>query len=61
MPRKLFALSRRQAASGRRRRAFRPTMDIFEARRLLSANVLTFHNGTQSGLNSGETVLTPPM
>ncbi len=33
---------------------------MFEARRLLSANVLTYHNdGAQSGVNPDETVLTP--
>ena len=37
-----------------------PALEIFEPRRLLSVNVLTYHNdGTQSGLNPDETVLTP--
>ena len=43
-----------------RRRVFRPILEIFETRRLLSVNVLTYHNdGVQSGLNPNETVLTP--
>src|SRR5271157_5319795 len=60
MPRKLFPLSRRHTGSGPRRRAFRPTLEMFEARRLLSANVLAYNNGgPQSGVNPDETVLTP--
>ncbi|MGA7501701.1 MAG: hypothetical protein WBX00_33630, partial [Isosphaeraceae bacterium] len=60
MPRKPFPLSRRRTGSLPKRRAFRPTLEVFEARRLLSANVLTYHNdGAQSGLNPDETVLTP--
>ena len=43
-----------------RRRAFRPILETFEPRRLLSASVLTYHNdGPQSGVNPKETVLTP--
>src|SRR5271166_3557427 len=60
MPRKPFPISRRRTGSQSNRRAFRPALEIFEARRLLSANVLAYHNGgTQSGLNPAETVLTP--
>ncbi len=55
-----FPLSRRRTLSGRLCSSFRPTLEIFEPRRLLSVNVLTYHNDpAQDGLNPDEPVLTP--
>ena len=60
MHRKPFSLSRRSTARPPRRNAFRPRLEIFETRTLLSANVLAYHNGgPQTGVNPNETVLTP--
>ena len=48
MSRNPFPPSRRRMVSVPRRRAFRPTLEIFEPRRLLSVNVLTYHNDARS-------------
>src|SRR5208337_3262171 len=57
---KPFRLSSRRTGCVPGRRAYRPVLEVFEPRRLLSAIVPTYHNdGMQSGLNPSETLLTP--
>jgi hypothetical protein len=42
------------------RKVFRPRLEMFESRSMLSVNVLAYHNGgTQTGLNPDETILKP--
>ena len=53
-------MRRRVAQRSRDATRFRPVVGVLERRRLLSADVLTYHDdNARSGVDSSETILTP--